>query len=103
MSRKLWWSRIKYQHISKGVYWIKIVANHPDAYPQVKGRLAKRSDGMWTKAVTKWWPKQGIRSFGHPHARRVDDTVKGFRQIWIRLAHDTKKWQNKWEVHAQRW
>ena len=67
------------------------------------GHVARRKDGRWTKSVTEWYPRDGVRRRGRQKTRWVDDIRKVARTNWIREAQDRAQWKRHAEAFVQQW
>ena len=67
------------------------------------GHVARKNDGRWTKSVTDWYPRDGVRRKGRQKIRWVDDIRKVAGTNWIRKAQDRAQWKRHAEAFVQQW
>ena len=67
------------------------------------GHMARRIDDRWTKRVSEWYPRDGVRRRGRQKTRWVDDIRKVAGTNWIREAQDRKRWKRHAEAFVQQW
>lgn len=67
------------------------------------GHIARLKDGRWTKTLTKWVPRWGVRKVGRQKMRWKEDVVKVSGENWMRMAEDREKWAHLGEAFAQHW
>lgn len=56
----------------------------------------------WSKQVTVWYPRDGVRSRERKARRWEDDLKLTLETHWIRVAADRKQWKEMEEAFAVR-
>ncbi len=90
--------------------WIRKQTKITDAIIRVKslkwkwaGHIARRTDGRWTRNLTKWKPPNGKRRRGRPKRRWVDEIIDMAGQKWRKKAKDRERWKMLGEAYIQQW
>lgn len=66
------------------------------------GHIARLIDGRWTKILTKWVPKWGVRKVGRQKMRWKEEImISG--ENWLKIAEDREKRAHMGEAFAQHW
>lgn len=66
------------------------------------GHMLRCKEEKWSKQVTIWYPRDGIRSRGRKKRRWEDDLKMTLGPLWTRVAADRKQWKELEEAFAIR-
>ncbi|KAJ8704650.1 hypothetical protein PYW07_011838 [Mythimna separata] len=66
------------------------------------GHMLRCNKEKWSKQVTVWYPRDGVRSRGRKARRWEDDMKLTIGTHWVRVAADRKQWKELEEAFAVR-